>query len=287
MADLLFNVRNAFYLGAYNTVINEAADLDLSEAEAIERDCFVYRSYIAQGSYDLVINEIRDSAATGLLAVKLLAQYLSGRKSKEDVLATLQDWLSDSACNRNTTVLLVAGMIHAQEGNYPEALKCCHGSTNLELQALCVQVYLKMDRPDKAELQVKTMSGIDDDATLTQLATAWVGQALGGAKVQEAAYVYQELGEKYNYTAALYNGRAVCYMKMGRWEDADHDLQEAFSKDSKDPDTLSNLITVGLHLGKNVARYQTQLKMVAANHPNVKRLEAADEAFTRAAASIA
>ncbi len=55
----------------------------------------------------------------------------------------------------------------------------------------------------------------------------------------------------------MYNGRAVCYMKMGRWEDADHDLQEAFAKDAKDPGTLSNLITVGLHFAKNVARYQT------------------------------
>ncbi len=57
--------------------------------------------------------------------------------------------------------------------------------------------------------------------------------------------------------AALYNGRAVCNMKMGQWEDADHDLQEAFNKDAKDPDTLANLITCGLHLGKNVARYLT------------------------------
>ncbi len=30
----------------------------------------------------LVISEIRDSASTGLLAVKLLAQYLTGRKSR-------------------------------------------------------------------------------------------------------------------------------------------------------------------------------------------------------------
>lgn len=53
----------------------------------------------------------------------------------------------------------------------------------------------------------------------------------------------------------LYNGRAVCAMKAGDYEEAERDLQEAFSKDAKDPDTLANLITAGLHLGKNTARY--------------------------------
>lgn len=42
----------------------------------------------------------------------------------------------------------------------------------------------------------------------------------------------------------LHNGLAVCHMKMGEWEDAERDLQEALGKDAKDADTLANLITV-------------------------------------------
>lgn len=54
--DRLFAVKNNFFLGAYNNVINEAADMeDLSELEQIERDCYVYRSYIAMGSYEVAI----------------------------------------------------------------------------------------------------------------------------------------------------------------------------------------------------------------------------------------
>ena len=54
MSDPLFSVRNNFYLGAFNTVLNEAADVEnVSELEAIERDAFIYRSYIALGSYEV------------------------------------------------------------------------------------------------------------------------------------------------------------------------------------------------------------------------------------------
>lgn len=52
--DLLFTVRNNFYLGAYQAAIAEAADLErLSDADATQRDCFVYRSYIELGSYEV------------------------------------------------------------------------------------------------------------------------------------------------------------------------------------------------------------------------------------------
>jgi coatomer protein complex subunit epsilon len=52
--DALFAVHNNFYLGAYQAAINEAESLTgLGATEATERDCFMYRSYLAQGSYQV------------------------------------------------------------------------------------------------------------------------------------------------------------------------------------------------------------------------------------------
>ena len=51
---VLFTVRNHFYLGAYQAAIAEASDLeDLTDAEKVERDIYVYRAYIELGSYEV------------------------------------------------------------------------------------------------------------------------------------------------------------------------------------------------------------------------------------------
>ena len=50
----LFNVQNNFLLGNYNACIQEATDLEeVSDQLKIDRDCYVYRSYIALGSYEV------------------------------------------------------------------------------------------------------------------------------------------------------------------------------------------------------------------------------------------
>lgn len=51
--DHLFNLRNNFYLGAYQAAINNSDLPHLSPEDAVERDCLVYRSYIALGSYQV------------------------------------------------------------------------------------------------------------------------------------------------------------------------------------------------------------------------------------------
>ena len=54
--DHLFNLRNQFYLGAYQTAINNSEIPHLSPEDAVERDCLVFRSYIALGSYQVSLN---------------------------------------------------------------------------------------------------------------------------------------------------------------------------------------------------------------------------------------
>eukprot|EP00958_Prasinococcus_capsulatus_P029419 scaffold7429_cov417-Prasinococcus_capsulatus_cf.AAC.2 len=229
MGDRVFAVRNNYYLGAYQTAINEGADLeDLSELDSIERDYFTYRAYIAQGSCQVVIDEIHNDAATALQGVKLFAQLLSSDTQKDAVLEQLQGWLADPVSNSNPYLLAMAGCIYLHVGDLAEALKAVHSTSSLELFAIQIQCLLKLDRVDLAERQVKSMQAMDDDATLTQLATAWVDMvrllplcaivmvltAIGGAKVQEAFHIYQDLGDKYTWTNALYNGLAACNMQV-------------------------------------------------------------------------
>ena len=235
----------------------------------------------------LVLAEIPADAPLGLLAVRALAAYLKSPASqREEALEQAAAWAEDPAAASNPTAALVAGMLFALEGNLEAALKACHSGLTLEMMALSVQVLLRMDRVDAAEKAVRAMSAVDDDATLSQLAAAWVGLHQGGAKVQEAYYIYQELGDKFTWTVRLHNGLAACQMRMGRWEDAEAELLQAFEKNAKDADTLANLAVVSLHLGKPASRYVTLLKGVAPGHPMVERMESGEAGFDRAMAAV-
>lgn len=107
-----------------------------SELVKTERDVFLYRSQIALGQARDVVDAIPDAPSTpaSLQAVRLLAQYMAaaapgggGRKAREVVLLTLEDWLGDAGSEggavANPTLALVAGMLLTAEGDYPAAIK--------------------------------------------------------------------------------------------------------------------------------------------------------------------
>ncbi|KAL9366061.1 hypothetical protein Peur_037260 [Populus x canadensis] len=94
-----------------------------------------------------------------------------------------------------------------------------------------------------------------EDHTLTQLASAWLNLAVGGSKIQEAYLTFQDLSEKYPMTGLILNGKAVCCMHMGNFDEAETLLLEALNKDAKDPETLANFVVCSLHIGKSSSRY--------------------------------
>eukprot|EP00277_Geminigera_cryophila_P002998 CAMPEP_0179435802 /NCGR_PEP_ID=MMETSP0799-20121207/19855_1 /TAXON_ID=46947 /ORGANISM="Geminigera cryophila, Strain CCMP2564" /LENGTH=297 /DNA_ID=CAMNT_0021215423 /DNA_START=29 /DNA_END=922 /DNA_ORIENTATION=- len=287
MADDLFSIKNEFYLGNYMGAINEAqsGDLELSSAnDERDRDVIIYRSYIALGQFDVVQDEVKEDAQTALQAVKLLATFKSKSDMKDMVLMTLKEWLTDATTGNNPVLQTVAGMIYLELGDLEEAAKVLHSGTTLEMVSLQVQVYLRMSRVDVAEKSLSLMSRMEDDATLTQLTTAWVSMALGGEKVQEAFYIFQELADKYNETPVLLNGMAACKMHMGQFDDAEKYLLKALAAAASDPQTLQNLVICSQHTRKapEVAnRYLNTLTRSTPSCSVVKRRSEAEDMFDK------
>ncbi len=130
-------MKNNFFLGNYQAAINEGLAIQSSkitkDTDKIERDVYIYRSYIAQGKYQIVLDEIKDSPSlsTPLQAVKLLATYLS-KKNSDIVLVTLKEWMSDGVAANNPILQIVGATIYYYEGNYEAAMRCVFQSNTLE-----------------------------------------------------------------------------------------------------------------------------------------------------------
>ncbi|XP_066255085.1 coatomer subunit epsilon [Euwallacea similis] len=282
--DELFDVKNYFYIGNYQQCINEAAKVRKPSTPeiAVQRDVFTYRSYIAQNKFLVVLDEIHGASPGEVQPLRLLAEYLHSRSNRASVLDQLN--LKIDTTSHNETLVLVAATIFIQEGNLDGAYRYLHASESLESMAFIVNVLLSLDRVDLALKKLKEMQEKDDDATLTQLAQAWVHTAMGGDKLQDAYYIYQELVDKYGSTPLLLNGQAVTFIGQGKYDEAEAALQEALERDSNNAEVLINMIALHRHLEKGPEignRYLSQLKDAHPDHAFIKDLKQKEMEFER------
>lgn len=272
--DELFEVRNALHIGAFQTCISDAGKLKVSSEFEDEKNAIVYRAMIGQGKLKSVVVEIDDGASSDLLAIKRLARYLQGKANKKACVDECKKLQEDGISMSNPVVALMTAMIFFNEAMYDEALRCLKSellkdNETVETIALTIQIYLAMHRADRAAKELKYMKQtLDEDATLTQLATAWVNMGKGGDGIQEAFYVFEELSQKYGETPLLLNGQASACIMQGKYEDADALLQSADALDSSNPDTLINSAVCAGFMGKTIEIAQRSLINLTDQHPN-------------------
>lgn len=282
--DELFDVKNSYYIGSYQHCINEAQKLKPTSPEVqLERDIFVYRAYIAQKKYRVVLDEIRASSPAQLRPLKTLAEYFSNPAKRDAIISSLDEQMMSNVDVTNHIFIIVAATIYNNERSYESALRILHQDDSLESCAMNVQTYLLSNRLDLARKELKSMQEKDEDATLSQLAQAWVNVYVGGEKLQEAFYIYQEIIDKYGSSVSLLNGQAVCLISQGKYEEAESILQDAMEKDSNNTDTLVNMIVVSKHVNKPevASRFLSQIKDCALDHPFVQDFAAKDAEFDR------
>ncbi len=282
----LFQTVNLFNLGNFQGAIaaGEALAPELESVRA-ERDVFVYRSYVAQGRAQMVVDEIpADHASTALQAVRLFARFAAAAdKNAEDaVLDEVKRLLGNTVTASNPTLQVLAAAMHEERGSYEEALRVAHACRSLEGKAAMAQLYLRIDRPESAEKEWKAMAASEDDATLTHLTAVRLHLYSGSSKrVQEALNIVDDLVERYGATPLLLNMVAACNMHLGKWDDAEAALKDAIQKDSNNANALVNLSLVSAHLGKHplAARYIAQLKTGPRPSPWLQALEKAESDF--------
>jgi len=289
--DELFEVKNALYTGNFQHCINEAQKVKPSGDDARSlKEVMMYRAYVGQRKYGVVLDEIRPSSEPALLAVRMLADYLSNESNRSRTVTDLDKKCAGSLDLSNSTFLLMAANIYYHEGNLDAALKVLHQSDDLECIGMMIQIYLRMDRVDVARKEWNKMKEKDEDSTLSQLAQAWIFLAMGGDKLTQAYYIFQEMADRNSSTCMLLNGQAAAYIAQGKYDDAETVLQESMDKDSNNPETLINMIVLSQLTGKAPEvsnRYMSQLKESHRRHPFVENYFSKDAEFDRLAKSYA
>lgn len=287
--DALFSVRNNFYLGAYQAAVYAAGETEgLLGGQEEEKDCLVYRAYIALGQANLVLQEVPESdGPRSLRAVRLLARYETEPGSHQEVRDQLAALLEEEEHNEEPLGAVVgATMLSKEPGEREEAMRVCAKAGTLEAKALLAQLLIEHARLDEAEGVTKQMQAIEDDDTLTQLACATVAAAGGEGSPEEALTIYRELGDKYGQTPYLRNCSAACCLFLGRHEEAEKELQESLATDAREASTLALMVTASPHLNKSSARALSQLRSLHPEHPFLRRLDSLSDSFDRAVAAV-
>lgn len=213
----------------------------------------------------------------------LAAQYHSAGspEAKEPIVDQLRSLTGGSSSSPSAQ--LTAAQIFLDAGLTRDALQCVHAGNTMEHLSLCLQVYLKIDRLDLAQQQLRQLKQTDEDAVLTQLGSIYCSLATGSSVAGDALHSVSMLMEQYGPSPFLVNLMACSLMLQGNYGDAEQRLQECLQEfpDNVIADTLINLVVCCQHQQKETAPYLAQMETRHPRHPFCEGVERVQAAFAR------
>jgi len=259
-------------------------------------------------SFTLLIHSFLLFLLAGLKALYLKAQFdaltAAAAGSSSDQHESAQRVMCDQAKSlvgggagaSSSMAQLVVAQLLLSAGQLKEALQLVHAGATPEHSLLALQLYLKLDRLDLAKTQhSKLLQVVDDDFVLAQLASVYVGLALGSSGAADVLHSLTALSEQYGPSPYLLNLMACALLQQGDANGAEQKLLECYRDHLNEgslspphpliPDTLINLITCCIQQGKSTEA-QTHLQLLHQRcplHPFCVGVERVQSAFTREA----
>ena len=287
MADLLFQLRNSFWVGNFEEAISEAKSVAHPNLK-IECDFYCMRSELELKTTN--INKLDKSLPSALQAVQLLAGHRNGSMSEEMVKTTLDSWMEDENTAENALVQIIAATLYNRLGDWNKALTVLRSEATLEHLALQAQMLVQMHRSDKATQVLSKMQQMDDDSTLTELVKGWICCGSGQQnKKEEGLYAFEELGAKFGRTVLILNNIAACHIALGNYSEADRCLEEAFENTPSAETYINAIVSAQLQNKEKdaVIMYIDNLTKLDINHPWLLERKKKENEFDAAAQNFA
>jgi len=278
---ILIDISNAFYTGNYQQCINLSEKI---KKPSLEKDIFMYRSYLATNRYRVVLDEVSSSSGD-LMAVRIFADYLLNKSKFADLIEIIEKKIQGDD-DIHVIWRIIASIMYIHESQFEEALRILSGTTELECQAVQVYIFLRISRLDLAKKILAAMTEKNDDETLTQLAQAWFNLELGGEKLQDAHYIFDDFKDKFTPSVLLLNNLAVCALGQQKYDDDTNSyLRDGLDKEANNYDLLVNFIFYSQQTDKNaetvINRYLSMLKETCKNSELIEELAKKETEFDR------
>ncbi|KAF7309765.1 Heme peroxidase [Mycena indigotica] len=290
----LYNTKTAFFLSAYQTLINRALP-DSSSPDYIPTLVYQARAHIALNDPAGAISLLPpNSENVALKAVSALARYVSATESSEQepILEELRDLAVEiegddveGTEHDKLTVRVIAGTAFARAGEIEEALETLGSETeDLEAVAVIVQIYLSINRPDRAKKEFERAKNWAEDDVLLQLIESSIGlvAARDGYSNANSFYTEQLANPSLSSTHIL-TARGVTRILRNEIPAAKSDLEESLERQKGgDAETLAAcVVAAGIDAKKSneADELWTRLSTEHPSHPLVVDVEQKSRLF--------